>query len=112
DVTQHSIQLVELQLIDVHVAEKIARKGLEVLGGFHQPLEHRVRVDLEHAGRGTDAQALSQAREHAYDQFDRQAIAMQERAVRLQKVSLTSATVQLAPRATAWMAVSAEVPQP
>src|SRR5262249_38629346 len=29
------------QLRDVHVAEKIARKGLELLGGFHQPLEHR-----------------------------------------------------------------------
>src|SRR5215470_9042894 len=37
---------------------------------------------------------------------------MQDRAVRLQKVSFTSATVQLSPQATAGMAVGAEVAQP
>src|SRR5262245_31367826 len=37
---------------------------------------------------------------------------MEERAVRLQKVSFTSATVQLAPQATARMAIRAKVPQP
>src|SRR5262252_179523 len=37
---------------------------------------------------------------------------MEERAVRLQKVSFTSATIQLAPQATARMAIRAEVPQP
>src|SRR2546430_17098805 len=37
---------------------------------------------------------------------------MQERAVRLQKVSLTRATVHLAPQAAAEMAVGAQVAQP
>jgi hypothetical protein len=43
----------------VHVAEKIAGKGLELLGGFYQPLQHGVRVDLEHPGGGANAQAFS-----------------------------------------------------
>jgi hypothetical protein len=69
-VTDHRVQLVELQLRNVHVAEKGAGKGLELLGGFHQPLQHGIGVHLEHPGRSADAQALSQAGEHADDQRD------------------------------------------
>src|SRR5262249_42886153 len=107
DATQHGIQLVKLQLAHVDVTEKKGGEGLEWLRRFHQPLQDGVRVDLKHPGRGTNAQALRQAGEHAHDQLHRHPFAMKNRAVRLQKVSRTRATVQLAPWAAAGMAVGA-----
>ena len=43
----------------------VQRECLELLGCCHQPLEHRVGVDLEHPGRGTNAQSFSQTGQHA-----------------------------------------------
>jgi hypothetical protein len=50
----HRIQLIELHLLDVQVTEEIGTEGLELLSGFHQPLQHGSRVDLEHPGRSAD----------------------------------------------------------
>ena len=109
EITYHGVQLIELHLVNVHVTEEIACEGLELLGGFDQPVQNGMRVHLKHAGRGANAQAFRQARQHVDDQLHRQAFAMQERTVRLQKVSVTRATVKLTPQATAGMAVGAQV---
>src|SRR5262249_42024235 len=93
----YGVQFIELQLAHVDVTEEIAAKSLELLGGFHQPLQYRVGVNLEHAGRGANAQSFSQTCQHAHDQLHRQTFALQERAVRFQKVAVTRATVQLSP---------------
>jgi hypothetical protein len=55
DGAQYGVELVQLQLAYVDIAEEIAGKRLELLAGLHQPLEHRVRVHLEHPGGGANA---------------------------------------------------------
>src|SRR5262249_17036974 len=50
--------------------------------------------------------------QHTDDQLYRQALAIQERAMGLQKVALTRAAIQLAPRAAAGMAIRADVAEP
>src|SRR5712691_5988738 len=69
DVTQHSIQLIQLHLSDMHSPEEVARKGSQLLGGLDEPLQHRVRVHLEHASCCPDAEPLSQARQYADQQL-------------------------------------------
>jgi hypothetical protein len=44
DAAQHGVQFVELQLLDVHIAQEIARKGAQLLGGLDQPLQDRIRL--------------------------------------------------------------------
>src|SRR5262249_41245324 len=47
-------EFIQLHLRDPHVVQEILRKGLEMLRGLHQPLQHRTRVDLEHPRHCTD----------------------------------------------------------
>src|SRR5262249_59091807 len=56
-----------------------------------------------------NAKASSQTVQHTLNELHRQAFAMQERAMGVQKIAVTRTTVQLAPWATIWMAVGAEV---
>ena len=60
DRTEQGIELVQLHLGDADVVQEMLREGLEVVGGFDQPCQHRVGVDLEHARHGTDAQPFRQ----------------------------------------------------
>jgi hypothetical protein len=53
------------------------------LGGFAQPVQHGVGVDLEDPGCGTDTQPFSQTRSDSDDQLDRGLFAVEERAVGL-----------------------------
>src|SRR5262249_15681615 len=92
--------------------QKVLRKGPQLLRGFPQPLQHGVRVHVEERGGTANAQALSEAADHMHDEVDRDALAMEERPVGLQKVPFAGRTVELTPRATAGMAVSAQVAQP
>jgi hypothetical protein len=46
---------VELHLPDAHVVPDVSRKRLELLGRFDQPLQHRIRVHLEHPRGAPDA---------------------------------------------------------
>src|SRR5262245_18151805 len=95
----------------MQVTEEIRREGPQVLGRFHQPVQHGIGVDLEHPGRGTNAQAFSQAGYHADDQLHWHPSAMHERAMRLQKVACAGGALELAPGSTAGMAVGTQVPQ-
>ena len=97
DAAQHGIELVKLQLAYVHVTEKIARKGLELLGGVYQSVQDRVGVDLEHPGRGTHAQALGQTGQYTDDQLHRHPFAMKDGAMMLRKVAVAGDAVALTP---------------
>ena len=87
----------------------MTRKGPQLVGGLHQPLQHRVRVDLEHARRPPDAQAFGQARDDPHDEVDRGALAMQERAEGLEKIAATGDAQQLSPGTTTGMAIGPEI---
>jgi hypothetical protein len=97
--------------IDGANGEKVGGKGLELLGGFHQPLQDGVGVNLKHPSRSTDAQAFGQTCQDAHDELDRGLFAVEERAMRLQKGALARRTVELTPRATTGMAVGPEIAQ-
>src|SRR6266849_4638603 len=77
-----------------------------------QPGQYAIGVDLEDTSSGADAQPLGQARQHAHDEFHGCLFAMENRAVGFQEVALTGNTVELAPRATAGMAIGPQVVQP
>jgi len=111
DGAEYRIQLIELYLLDVHLAQKVARKGAPLLDGLDQPVQHCIGIDLKHPRGGTHAQALRQARQHAHHQIDRHPLAVQERAMMLRKVACASSTVELPPRATAGMPVGAKIAQ-
>jgi hypothetical protein len=108
-VPQYGIQLVELPLAHVHLAQKGARKGTQRLRSLYQPVQHRVRIDLEHPRGGPHAQALGQARQHADEQLHGSPFAMQNRALGLEKIAFAGETLELTPRATAGMAVGAQI---
>lgn len=58
DGAEQGKEFVALDLRDAHVVQDRLGKGLEMLRGLHQPLQHRVRVDLEHPRHGTDPPAF------------------------------------------------------
>ena len=88
EVSQHRIQLVELELLQVEITQKIGGKGAELLGRLGQPLQHRVGSDLEDPRRGADTQALSQTGQDPHDELDRGLFAVENRAMGLQKIPL------------------------
>src|SRR5262249_48913122 len=98
--------------LQVKIAEKIRGKGSQVPGRLGQPLQHRVGSDFEDPSSGTDTQALSQASQDPHDEFDRGLFAVEERAMRLQKVALTCRAVELAPGAPTRMPVRAQIAKP
>src|SRR5262249_30968781 len=109
---EHGIKFIELHLREVQVVQKVLRKGPELLRRLHQPVQHRVRIDLKHPRCTADAQALREAADHVHDEVDRDAFAMEQGPVMLGKVAFAGRTVELSPRATTGMAVGAQVTEP
>jgi hypothetical protein len=112
DGTEHGIQLIELQLLNVHLAQEIGRKSMELLGSFHQPLQHRVRSHLKDPGGGANAKPLGQARQDADNQLHRDLFAMKKRAMMFRKIALARGALELSPGATTGMTVGPQVAQP
>src|SRR5215471_17998718 len=54
EVSQHRVQFIELELLQVEITQEIRGKGAELLGRFAQPLQHRGGSNLEDSSRGTD----------------------------------------------------------
>jgi hypothetical protein len=77
-----------LQLLQVEITQKIRGKGTELLGRFAQPLQHGVGSHLEDACRGADAQTFGQTGQDVHDAFPRRLFAVEEGAMRFQKVTL------------------------
>ena len=63
--TPHRLQRVALSLVNVSIAETGARQGVELRGHFHQPLQHRMRVDLDCARLSLMSQHVWSLRQHS-----------------------------------------------
>src|SRR5215510_9637666 len=109
---EDGVELVHLELAHVELTQEIMGKGLALLHGFSQPLQHRVGVDLKHPSRGANAQSLGQARQDVHDQLHGDLFAMKDRAMMLGKIALARGTVELSPGTATGMAVGTEVAQP
>jgi hypothetical protein len=51
-------QLIKLHLLDPHVVQAVLGEGAQLLCGLDEPLQHGIRIDLEHPSGAPDAQAL------------------------------------------------------
>src|SRR5262249_6424783 len=105
------IEFIELHLREVHVVQEELRKGPQLLRRLHEPVQHRVRSDLEDPCGAANAQARSEAADHVHDEVDRDALAVDTVAMRLQKVAIAAGAVPLPPGATTGMAMGPEVAQ-
>ncbi len=109
DRAEQGTQLIELDLLDAYVVQDVSRKGLELLRRVDQPLQHRMRLDLEHPRRAPDAQALSQAHDDTHDEVDGGALAMQDCPEGLAKIAATDHTQELSPGTATRMAIGAQI---
>jgi hypothetical protein len=109
DCTEQGEQLIELDLLDVDIRQKMAGKRLKVIRGLHQPQQHRVGIDLKDTRDGADAEPFGQRRDGPHQRVGCDTFAMQRRALGLKKVATTAATMELSPGATAGMAMRADV---
>src|SRR5215510_8911203 len=109
DRAEQGKHLIELDLRDAYVVQDISGKGLELLGRFDQPLQDRIRVHLEHPRGAPDAQTFGEARDDAYDELDRHALAVEDRAEGLQKIATADHAHQLSPGTATGMAIGAEI---
>src|SRR5262245_48079796 len=109
---EDGVELIHLELAYVDLTQEIVCKGLELIYGFTQPLQHRVGVDLEHPRCGPNAQAFSQTRQHAHDQLHSDLFAMKNRAMMLGKIAVARGAVKLTPGAATGMAIGPQVVQP
>src|SRR5262252_2672127 len=91
--TTHRIQLIELQLLHVHVAEEIRGKSAQLLGCFYEPLKHRVRINLKDSGSGANAQPFGQAGQHVDNQSHCRLLALNNRAVMFWKITVAANAV-------------------
>jgi hypothetical protein len=67
--TEDGVEFIELDLIDVHLVQKVGGKGFELLGGLHQPTQDRIGIELEDPGRAPDTQTFGQTRDDAHDEL-------------------------------------------
>ena len=109
---EHGIQFIELDLLDMHLTQEVAGKGVQLLGGLHQPVQHGVGGHLKDPGSGANPQTLRQARQHPDDQLHGDLLAMQERAMMLREIPLARGALELAPGAAIGMAVGAQIAPP
>jgi hypothetical protein len=77
----------------VDVVQEVLGEGFEMVGGFDEPLEHRIRVDLEHAGYRPNPQAFRQRTYRPHQQIGRHTLAMKDGVMGLKKVSPTAAAM-------------------
>src|SRR5262245_2455221 len=89
--------------------QEVLGEGPQLLRRLHQPLQHRIGVDLEDPRRAPDAQPLGQARDDPHDEVDRGALAMEKGAEGLQKVVATHDAQQLPPGTAVGMPIGAEI---
>src|SRR5216683_2987042 len=74
-------------------------------------MQHRVRIDLEDPCGAANAQALSEAADHVHDEVTRDALAVEQGAMGLQKIAIAAGAVHLPPGPTAGMAIGPDVAQ-
>src|SRR5262249_41401470 len=87
----------------------VLREGAQLLRRLHEPVQHGVRVHLEHPRGASDAHALSQTRDDPYDEVNRHTLTVKERAEALEKIAATGDTQQLPPGAAIGMTIGVEI---
>src|SRR4030095_10313878 len=96
----------------MHLAEEIRGKGLELLRGFHQPVQHGVGGDLKDPGGGANAEPLSQARQYPDAQPHSDLLAMKDGALLSGKKAVAAEAGELPPLAAIGMTIGAQITQP
>src|SRR5215468_5158441 len=91
--------------------QEVLGEGGEMVSGFDQPLQHRVGLDLKHAGDRADAQAFRQRTHRPYQQVGRDALTMKQRAMGFLKIPFAGRAVQLAPGTATGMTSGLEIAQ-
>ena len=89
--------------------QKVLREGPHLLRRFAQPLQHRIRIDLEPPRRASDTPAFGQAGDDPHDEVDSGALAVKDRAEGLQKRAATGDAQQVSPGTPTGMAIGAEI---
>src|SRR5262249_57959021 len=89
--------------------QEVLGEGPQLLRRLHEPLQDRIRVDLEHPCGAPDAHAFGQARDDAHDEVDGGALTMKDGAKGFEKIAATHDAQQLAPGTAVGMAVGAEI---
>ena len=83
-----------------------------MVGGFDEPLEHRMRVDFKYSGYRPTAQAFRQRPYRPHQQMGRHTLAMKDGVMGLQKVAPPAAAMELPPGATVGMTVGTAMASP
>ena len=107
--TEHGVEFVELDLLDVQLVQKVGGKGGQRLRSRHQPPQHRRGSDLAAPCRAPEAQAFGETRDDAHDEFHRRALPMQEGAVGFVERAVTGDTLKLPPELAAGMPLGVDV---
>ena len=81
------------------------RSGQCLSDSYNKTVQHGVGMDLKDASRRADTQALRQAGPDAHDEVDLGLFAVEDGAMRFQKVTFARRAVELTPGATAGMTV-------
>ena len=102
DGTEQGEEFVHLHLLNVDIAQEMAREGLQVLGCLDQPGQDRVGIDLEDPGYGADAQTLSQSRDGPYQLVGSDLLAVKRRARSFQEISPDSSDKPIAASDAHW----------
>src|SRR5262245_27442292 len=89
--------------------QEVLRAFSQLIRRLHEPLQHRIRVHLEHPRRAPDTQAFGQAADDPYDEVRRGPLAVKDGAEGLEKVATTSDAEQLSPGTATRMAIGAEI---
>src|SRR5215468_6038081 len=108
---EDGVELVHLELAHVELTQAIMGKGLELVHGFSQPLQHRVGIDFEHPCGSAHPQSFGSAGQHADTQLHCCLLAMKNRAMVLRKIAVARGAVKLSPGTTTGMAVGPQVIQ-
>src|SRR5262249_7765992 len=112
DCPEQGIEFIELHLCDAYVVQEIPGKGGGVIRNFDQPLQHRIGIDLEHAGTRAAAKADSYRPDSPRKHLGRYTVAMNRGAMAFLKISAAGYTLELPPRVAARMTVGTEVAAP
>ena len=76
----------------LEVVQEVVREGFQMLGGLHQPAQHRVGIGLKDPNHGADTEILGQCPNGPHQLARINVLAVKQRANGLQKMSLAAQT--------------------
>jgi len=88
--TEPGEEFVHLHLLDVEVAQVIARKRFQVIRRLDQPAQHRIGIRLKHPGYSANAKSLGQSRNGSHQIVGVNRLAVKRRVGRLQEIAVAA----------------------